>query len=55
MEYDAYCYCKVLVLNFPEMEIQSSLSLKFDGKMIFTDHWKVLVLNFLDMGNTVFF
>ena len=28
---------------------------KVDGKMIFTDYWKVLVLNFSMMGNTVFF
>ena len=28
---------------------------KVDGKMIFTDYWKVLVLNFSEMGNTVFF
>ena len=26
-----------------------------DGKMIFTDYWKGLVLNFSVMGNTVFF
>ena len=31
------------------------LSLKVDGNMIFTDYWKVLVLNFSVMGNTVFF
>ena len=31
------------------------LSLKVDAKMIFTDYWKVLVLIFLMMGNTVFF
>ena len=31
------------------------LSLKVDVKMIFTDYWKVLVLIFLMMGNTVFF
>ena len=31
------------------------LSQKVDGKMIFTDYWKVFVLNFLVMGNTVFF
>ena len=31
------------------------LSLKNSGKMIFTDYWKVLVLNFLEMGNAVFF
>ena len=31
------------------------LSQKIDGKIIFTDYWKVLVLNFSVMGNTVFF
>ena len=28
---------------------------KNDGKMIFTNYWKGLVLNFPEMGNTVFF
>ena len=31
------------------------LSQSVDGKMIFTDYWNVLVLNFPQMGNTVFF
>ena len=31
------------------------LSQNVNGNMIFTDHWKVLVLNFSEMGNTVFF
>ena len=31
------------------------LSQKVDGKIIFTDYWKVLILNFSVMGNTVFF
>ena len=31
------------------------LSQKVDGNMIFTDYWKVLVLIFLEMGNTAFF
>ena len=31
------------------------LSQKVDGKIIFTGYWKVLVLNFSVMGNTVFF
>ena len=31
------------------------LSQKVDGNMMFTDYWKVLVLNFLGIGNTVFF
>ena len=31
------------------------LSQKVDGNMIFTDYWKVLVLTFSVIGNTVFF
>ena len=31
------------------------LSQKVDGNMMFTDYWKVLVLNFSLIGNTVFF
>ena len=31
------------------------LSQRVDGKMIFTDYWKVHVLNFLEMGNMVCF
>ena len=46
---------KVLVLNFPEMEIRPFLSQNVDGKMIFTAYWKVLVSNFSEMENTVFF
>ena len=34
---------------------RSFLSQKVDGNMIFIDYWKVFVLNFLGMGNTVFF
>ena len=30
------------------------LSQKVDGDMIFTDYWKVLVLPFSEMGNTIF-
>ena len=30
------------------------LSQKVDGNMMFTDYWKVLVLTFSEMGNTVF-
>ena len=30
-------------------------SQNIDGNMIFTDYWKVLVLNFSVIGNTVFF
>ena len=32
-----------------------SLRQRFNGKMIFTDYWNVLVLKFSGMGNTVFF
>ena len=31
------------------------LSLKVNRNMIFTDYWKVLLLNFSEIGNTVFF
>ena len=37
------------------MKIRSFFELKVDGKMIFTDYWKVLALNFSEMGNTDFF
>ena len=30
------------------------LSQKIDGNMVFTDYWKVLVLTFSEMANTVF-
>ena len=35
-------------------ELRSFLSQKVDGKIIFTDYWKSVVLNFLVMGNTAF-
>ena len=44
-----------LVLNFLEIKNMVFLSQKVDGKMIFTDYWKVLVLNFSVMGNMVSF
>ena len=31
------------------------LSQKVDGKIVFTDYWKFLVLNFLEMGNMILF
>ena len=31
------------------------LTQKIDGNIIFTDYWKVLVLAFAEMGNTVSF
>ena len=37
---------KFLFLSFQECEIRSFLSQKVDGRMIFTDYWKFLVLNF---------
>ena len=46
---------KFLFWTFLKWEIWYFLSLKNSGTMIFTDYWKVLVLNFLEMGNAVFF
>ena len=46
---------KFLFWNFWGWKMWYFLSQKVDGKMIFTDYWKVLVLNFSMMGNTVFF
>ena len=47
---------KFLSWNFREWEIQSFFETKsWDGKIVFTDYWKVLVLNFSGIGNTVFF
>ena len=40
---------------FRTWKIRSFLRQKVDGKIIFTDYLKVLVLNFSGMGNTVFF
>ena len=46
---------KFLFWSFREWEIQSFLSQKVNGKMIFTGCWEVLGLNFSVMGNTAFF
>ena len=46
---------KFLFWTFLKWEIRYFLSLKNSGKMNFTGYWKVLVLNFLEMGNAVFF
>ena len=46
---------KFLFWSFQEWEIRLFLSQKVDGKMLFTDYWKVLVLNFSVIGKTVFF
>ena len=40
---------------FWRWKIRSFLTQKVDGNMRFTDYWKVLVLNFSEMGNTVLF
>ena len=45
---------KFLFWTFQRWEILSFLSQKVDGKMIFTNSWKVLLLNFSVMGNMVF-
>ena len=46
---------KFLFWSFWEWEIRPFLSQKVDGKMLFTDYWKVLVLNFSVIGKMVFF
>ena len=45
---------KVLVLKFLGMKDIVFLSQKVDEKMVFINYWKVLVLTFSEMGNTVF-
>ena len=44
-----------LFWTFRVWEIQSFLRQKVKEKMIFTDYWNVLVLNFSGMENTIFF
>ena len=46
---------KFLFWSFREWEIRPFLSQKVDGKMLFTDYWKVIVLNFSVIGKTIFF
>ena len=46
---------KFLFWLFREWEIWSFLREKVSEKMIFTGYWKVLVLSFSVLGNTVFF
>ena len=49
-------YWKVVFLQlFGDGKYGHFLSPEVDGKIIFTGYWEVLVLNFLVMGNTVFF
>ena len=46
---------KFLFRTFQELEIRSFLRQKVSEKIIFTDYWNVLVLNFSGMGNTASF
>ena len=52
---DIYCLLKDSYFElFGNGKYGLFLSQKNNGKMIFTDYWIVLVLNFSKMGNTVF-
>ena len=56
MEYHVDWLLKDLCFErFGDGKYSYFLSRKADEKLIFTDYWKVLVLNFLEKGNTVFF
>ena len=56
MEYHVYWLLESSCFElFKDEKYGLFLSQKVDGKMIFTDYWKFLVLNFSEMGNTVFF
>ena len=46
---------KFLFRTFQRWDIRFFLTQKVDGKMTFTDYWKVLVLSFSVVGNTMFF
>ena len=55
-KYDIYWLRKISCFNpIGNGKYGLFLSQKVDGKMLFTDYWKGLVLNFSVMGNTVFF
>ena len=54
-KYDIYWLLKSCFNLFGNGKYGIFLSQKVDGSMIFTDYWKVLVLNFSDFGNMVFF
>ena len=45
---------KFLFWTFQRWEIRSFLDKNVVGKMVFIDYWKVLVLNFSEMGNAAF-
>ena len=54
-KYDIYWLLKSSCFGlFGNGKYSLFLSQKVDGKMIFTDYWKALVLNFSVMGNTFF-
>ena len=55
-KYDIYLLMKSSCFElFTDRKNSLSLSRKVDGTMIFTDYWKVHVLNFSKTGNTVCF
>ena len=55
-KYDIYWLLKSSCFNlFGNGKYGLFLSQKVDWKMIFTDYWEVLVLNFLVIGNRSFF
>ena len=55
-KYDVYRFLKSSCFElFRDKKCDLFLSQKIDGEMIFTNYWKVLVLNFSVMRNTVFF
>ena len=54
-KYDIYWLLKSSCFKlFGDGKYGPFLSQKVDGNVIFTDYWKVLVLSFSEMGNTVF-
>ena len=56
MEYHAYWLLKRYCFELSrDRKYGLFLSQKVDKKIIFNDYWKVLVWNFSEMGNTVFF
>ena len=56
MEYHVYWLLKGYCFKiFGDWKYGLFSSQNVDGKMIFTEYWKVLVLSFSVMGNTVFF
>ena len=56
MNYHVYCSLKGSYFQiFGDRKYGLFSSQKVDGKMIVTEYWKVLVLNFSKMGYTVFF